>query len=375
MFQYYKMEDRKIRESSEEDYNWLVVSGTDPEEQRHLLERYQLPEDIFIGANEPEEVSRLEYLRNTKLNHPILYTLIDLSEVTQDRIENRLEPVTFIYTKDLLITYVSHQSTLIKRLIEKHEQDIQRYEDIVAYSTLMIYTHYIKGLQEMKKQIDALDEAARKTTENKELFNLADTERDMVYLDHTLRDQNHTVDRLMDRKEFLDRLDNEALVYDIKLRQKFAMKMVTIYRDLLETIGGLFSDMMDNNLNHLMKYLDSAALVVAVPSLIAGLWGINTGDCQERQCDRYDRRLRLGYFSRYFNRRLLVTKKTFQNKKRRCSVAPFIHKGERCDEAVGTFFILVRYLNCCRESSAERRGRPAAKAKWKLLRQRSKSSN
>lgn len=53
--------------------------------------------------------------------------------------------------------------------------------------------------------------------------------------------------------------------------------MVTIYRDLLETIGGLFSDMMDNNLNHLMKYLDSAALVVAVPSLIAGLWGINTG--------------------------------------------------------------------------------------------------
>ena len=132
MFQYYKMEDRKIRESSEEDYNWLVVSGTDPEEQRHLLDKYQLPEDIFIGANEPEEVSRLEYLRNTKLNHPILYTLIDLSEVTQDRIEDRLEPVTFIYTKDLLITYVSHQSTLIKRLIEKHEQDIQRYEDKIG---------------------------------------------------------------------------------------------------------------------------------------------------------------------------------------------------------------------------------------------------
>ncbi len=263
MFQYYKMEDRKISKSSEEDYNWLVVSGTDPEEQRHLLDKYQLPEDIFMGANDPEEVSRLEYLRNTKFHHPILYTLIDLSEATEDRIEDRLEPVTFIYTKDLLITYVSEQSN--------------RYADIVAYATLMIYTHYIKGLQEMKKQIDDLDQAARKTTENKELFNLADTERDMVYLDHTLRDQNHTVDRLMDRKEFLDRLDNEALVYDIKLRQKFAMKMVTIYRDLLETIGGLFSDMMDNNLNHLMKYLDSAALVVAVPSLIAGLWGINTG--------------------------------------------------------------------------------------------------
>lgn len=34
---------------------------------------------------------------------------------------------------------------------------------------------------------------------------------------------------------------------------------------------------MSNHLNHLMKYLDSAALVISVPSLIAGLWGMNTG--------------------------------------------------------------------------------------------------
>ena len=60
-----------------------------------------------------------------------------------------------------------------------------------------------------------MDAAARKTTENNELFNLADTERDMVYLDHTLKDQNLTVNHLMERKEFLDKLDNESLVYDI----------------------------------------------------------------------------------------------------------------------------------------------------------------
>ncbi len=277
MFRYYKIEEKKINQTSKEDYNWLIISGNDPAEQRELLDRFQLPEDIFIGSNEPEEVSRLEHLRNTKLNHPILYTLIDLSEDTNERIEDRLEPITFICAKDLLITYASERSNLIERLIEKHETDIDHFEDIMAYATLMIYTHFIKGLKDIKKTIDALDAAARKTTENNELFNLADTERDMVYLDHTLRDQDQIVNHLMERKEFLERLDNEPLVYDIKLRQKFANKMVTIYRDLLETIGGLFSDMMDNNLNHLMKYLDSAALVVAIPSLIAGLWGINTG--------------------------------------------------------------------------------------------------
>ncbi len=48
------------------------------------------------------------------------------------------------------------------------------------------------GWKRLKKQIDQLDAAARKTTENNELFNLADTKRDMVYLDHTLKDQNYS---------------------------------------------------------------------------------------------------------------------------------------------------------------------------------------
>ncbi|EEV31714.1 magnesium transporter CorA family protein [Enterococcus gallinarum] len=277
MYSYYKIEQNQIRESSEEDYNWLVVKHGNEEEKKELLTLFDFPEDIFIGSDEPEEVSRLEHLRDTKLNNPFLYTLIDLSSNHQERIEKRLEPVTFILSKGLMITYVSRESNLVERLIEKHGNELRHFEDIIAFATLMIYTHFINGLKEIKKQIDQLDAAARKTTENNELFNLADTERDMVYLDHTLKDQNLTVNHLMERKEFLDKLDNESLVYDIKLRQKFANKLVTIYRDLLETIGGLFSDMMDNNLNHLMKYLDSAALVVAVPSLIAGLWGINTG--------------------------------------------------------------------------------------------------
>ena len=35
--------------------------------------------------------------------------------------------------------------------------------------------------------------------------------------------------------------------------------------------------MMDSRLNHLMKYLDSAALIIAIPALISGIWGMNIG--------------------------------------------------------------------------------------------------
>lgn len=35
--------------------------------------------------------------------------------------------------------------------------------------------------------------------------------------------------------------------------------------------------MMDSHLNHLMKFLDSAALIISIPALISGLWGMNVG--------------------------------------------------------------------------------------------------
>lgn len=53
--------------------------------------------------------------------------------------------------------------------------------------------------------------------------------------------------------------------------------MIHVYTDLLNSISGLFTAMMDSHLNHLMKYLDSAALVIALPALISGIWGMNVG--------------------------------------------------------------------------------------------------
>lgn len=141
----------------------------------------------------------------------------------------------------------------------------------------MIYSHYIQELRKIKEVIDALDDDARETTKNEALDRLANTERVVIFLDHTLQEQKETLQTFFEETKFSEQLSDTKLRYEINLRQKYAEKMVRLYRDLLENVGGLFSDMMSNNLNHLMKFLDSAALVVSVPAMIAGIWGMNTG--------------------------------------------------------------------------------------------------
>lgn len=278
MIDYYTIkEEAPLKKASKDVANWLVMSNATDEDRTEIIKEFRLPEDIFAGSEKPEEVSRLERIRDGRLSDVYSLVLTDLSHDADAAIEERLKPITFIFSTELVITYVPRNSNFVERLLAKHGEKIHNPETLITYSALMIYSHYVQELLAVKKTIDELDESARKTTENKALFRLADTERTLVYLDHTLTDQKGTLKQLWDKESFIEKLNNDKLLFDVQLRQKHANKLVHLYRDLLETVGGLFSDMMDNNLNHLMKYLDSAALIISIPALVAGIWGMNVG--------------------------------------------------------------------------------------------------
>lgn len=276
MVDHYFVDKETAIMTDETHFNWLVVDSSNLEEIEEIVKEYQLPKDLFIGNAYPEEVSRVERLSGTTLRNALSLIVIDLSS-KRERIEKRLTPISFTFSDELLITSLDRKINFVEHLIKKYPKQLTSFEKIITYAILDIYTHYVKELKEMKKTIDALDQEARKTTENKELYRQADLERDVVYIDHTLKDQRETLDNLWDSDNFIQRLADERLLFDVRLRQRQTEKMIVIYRDLLESIGDLFSGMMDNNLNHLMKYLDSTALIISIPAMIAGIWGMNTG--------------------------------------------------------------------------------------------------
>ena len=53
--------------------------------------------------------------------------------------------------------------------------------------------------------------------------------------------------------------------------------MCSIYRDILSGTMDAYASVISNNLNIIMKILTSVTLVISVPTLIASIWGRNTG--------------------------------------------------------------------------------------------------
>lgn len=83
------------------------------------------------------------------------------------------------------------------------------------------------------------------------------------------------MDRLSRYKRLEQFPEDMELLEDVIVENRQAVEMTSIYRDILNGTRELMSSLMDNRLNNVMKYLTSLTIVLAIPTIISGLFGMN----------------------------------------------------------------------------------------------------
>lgn len=56
-----------------------------------------------------------------------------------------------------------------------------------------------------------------------------------------------------------------------------ALETATIHANILNGTLDTFASLINNNLNNVMKYLTAATIFLAVPTLVASIYGMNIG--------------------------------------------------------------------------------------------------
>lgn len=90
-----------------------------------------------------------------------------------------------------------------------------------------------------------------------------------------MRANSTVLDRLTRYKRLEQYPDDMELLDDVIVEMRQAIEMTTIYRDDIKGTRELFSAVLDNRLNNAMKYLTSVTLIMAVPTVVSGLYGMN----------------------------------------------------------------------------------------------------
>ena len=274
MVRYYETVDGKVNQvEGIKPGVWVNMVDPDTEEARMISEMIGADREDILSAQDEEEMSRLELQEG----YTLILVDIPTQEVRQDREYYTTIPLGIILTEDLVVTICSEETPILKIFEDGRVRDFStrkkmRFVYQILYRVAM---RYQAALRVIDRQRTDIEERIDEVTEEEDLFTLHQLESNLVYFTTSLRSNANVLDRLTRYKRLQQYHEDQELLDDIIVENQQAIEMATIYRDIINGTRELMSTVIDNRLNNVMKILTSITLVMAIPTIISGLYGMN----------------------------------------------------------------------------------------------------
>jgi magnesium transporter len=120
-----------------------------------------------------------------------------------------------------------------------------------------------------------IEQELHKSMKNKELIQLLDLEKSLVYFTTSLRANEIVLEKMMRMENIKQYPEDEDLLEDVIIENKQAIEMANIYSNILSGTMDAFASVISNNLNIVMKTLTSITIVMSIPTMMASFWGMN----------------------------------------------------------------------------------------------------
>ena len=142
----------------------------------------------------------------------------------------------------------------------------------MLYKNANMYLHYLRIIDKKSEQIEDLLHSSQK---NKELIELLELEKCLVYFTTSLRSNELVLEKLMKIDSIKHYPEDEDLLEDVIIENKQAIEMAGIYSNILSDMTEAFASIISNNLNIVMKFLATVTIVLSIPTIIFSAYGMN----------------------------------------------------------------------------------------------------
>jgi magnesium transporter len=134
---------------------------------------------------------------------------------------------------------------------------------------------YIQHLSKINETVDKIEERLQQSLENREVLDLLRYQKSLVHFITGLR-ANELMLEWLQKSGFLqmERKDRD-LLDGVFTENRQAIAASQIASDILSQMMDAFASIISNNLNVVMKFLTSAAVILVVPTIIGTFYGMN----------------------------------------------------------------------------------------------------
>lgn len=257
-----------------EENSWICLTDPSLEEIMEVAEYCNIDADDLRASLDEEEASRIEITDNYVL------ILVDVPSI-ETRNGNKAYttiPLAIILMDRMILTVCLEDTIVLRPFINEKVREFHtfmktRFVYQILYSNTSAYLHYLRRIDKKREEMES--HLSQGTTKG-DLIELHELESDLVYFATSLRVNGVVLDKLTRYERIKQYPEDKELLNDVIIENKQAIEMANIYRDILNGTRELFSSVIDNSLNNVMKVLTSVTIILSIPTITSGLWGMNT---------------------------------------------------------------------------------------------------
>ena len=277
MIKYFRTDDQRIHDEEKlDDGVWVQMIAPTADECFMIAEDLNVDVEDIQAALDVEESSRIE------LQDGYTLILVDIPtvEIRHDKETYTTIPLGIILTQDVIVTICTENTPVLKNFVANRVKEFStkkrlRFVYQILFRTAAMYQANLRSIDKKRTEIEA---HIGNDTEDADLIELHELESTLVYFATSLRANSVVLDRLTRYKRLEQYPEDKELLDDVIVENQQAVEMTTIYRDIINGTRELMSSVLDNKLNNVMKYLTSITVVMAVPTVISGIYGMNVNE-------------------------------------------------------------------------------------------------
>lgn len=252
---------------------WVNVVAPTREELTMLADKHGVPMDYMLYSLDVDERPRFE--RDGSDILIVMQTSVALgrdADIPFDTI-----PLGIIHTKEAIFTISTVENPVLEEFQEGRIRSVStvKRNRFTLQIFLRVAQRYLIDLKQINREVDAIETKLETATKNEELLGLLRYEKCLVYFTTALKANELMMERIRRDRVFEMYEGDQALFEDVLIENLQAIEMTEIATNILVSMMGAFASVISNNVNEFVKVLTVVTILVAIPTWITGVFGMN----------------------------------------------------------------------------------------------------
>ena len=252
---------------------WINIVAPSEEELILISKKTGVPLNFLRAPLDDEETSRID----VEDGFTLVVVDIPFTEMEDNSLTYDTYPLAIIHSEKEIITVCLKNSRILTDFINGRIKSFFSFKKsrFILQILNRISTYYLIYLRQIDKKSVMIEKRLHKSMKNRELIQLHSLEKSLVYFSTSLKANEITLEKMLKLDIMQKYEEDQDVLEDVIIENKQAIEMTEIYSNILASTMDFFASVISNNLNIVMKVLASVTILMAIPTVIGGIFGMN----------------------------------------------------------------------------------------------------